>query len=265
MVRELQKRCDISRPLYGERALEASSSSCSYTTGTGGRTRKPVGIVLRQAMARGAQHLDASEATNRCRSPYVESIRCIPHFLIQPPSLNVSTTRPKRRGPASALKSRARHAESTEHSQPTLVNSRSNRYVQSLRARTALAACRSERSSTHGNTHTGAKRHGTSAGCPVGENRSFLRPPAIACTHSLSERRLWRFERFLLGRDQWDRDATASASFSFSPGLFLSSPQSFPSSRNPSAFANGITFGPRVAQRVEESADLWPVTKREGS
>src|ERR1043165_7478330 len=62
--------------------------------------------------------------------------------------------------------SRTRNSERTEKSKPGSVSSSPRAYFQSIRARTASAAWRSESPSVNCITVTSAKRHGLSAGRP---------------------------------------------------------------------------------------------------
>jgi hypothetical protein len=62
---------------------------------------------------------------------------------------------------------RARNSQSTEKSKPGSASSSPNRYFQSMRARTASAAWRSERLSRNWRMVTSVRRHGGNAGWPL--------------------------------------------------------------------------------------------------
>src|SRR5258708_16466544 len=64
----------------------------------------------------------------------------------------------------------AKLAIRTEASKPGSESSKPRAYFQSIRPRTASAACRSVSPSTYCSTKTMAKRHGAAAGCPREEN-----------------------------------------------------------------------------------------------
>ena len=105
-------------------------------------------------------------------STWVESVRCRPRALSSPRLLQRSSNRSSSNPSAPPSSRRERNSQSTEASNPGSVSSSPSRYFQSMRARTASAAARSERSSRNCRTVIRASRQGAKAGCPLRGYRS---------------------------------------------------------------------------------------------
>src|SRR3954471_5362740 len=99
-------------------------------------------------------------------STWVLSVRWRPRALSRPRSRNCASIASSR--PCSSLPAirRARNSHRTEKSNPGSVSSRPSAYFQSIRPRTASAACRSLSPSVNCSTVTRARRHGECAGWP---------------------------------------------------------------------------------------------------
>ena len=104
--------------------------------------------------------------SRRAPSTWVESVRCRPRAFRYPRSLHAVRNASSRRSSPEPWMRRARNSQSTEKWKPGSVNSRPRAYIQSMRARTASAAWRSESPSANCMTVTSARRQGASAGRP---------------------------------------------------------------------------------------------------
>ena len=105
-------------------------------------------------------------------STCVASVRCRPRALSSPRARHASSSLCSRRSSAPPMSRRARNSHSTEWSKPGSSSSRLSRYFQSIRARTASAACRSGMFSRNCKMVTNARRHGGRPGWPRLGNRS---------------------------------------------------------------------------------------------
>ena len=83
---------------------------------------------------------------------WVESVRCLPPAFSQPRSLQTSRSRSSNSVSCWLSTKRARNSDKTEKSKPAFVSSKPKAYFQSMRSRTALAACRSVRPSAYWST-----------------------------------------------------------------------------------------------------------------
>ncbi len=97
---------------------------------------------------------------------WVESVRWFPRALIHPRARNGSSRRSNRRRSAPAGSLRLRNSESTEKSQPASVSSRLHAYFQSIRIRTASAACLSLNPWAYGRMVTNTRREASQSLLP---------------------------------------------------------------------------------------------------
>src|SRR5436305_3318565 len=122
-------------------------------------------------------------------STWVESVRCRPravsHFL----SRHFSNSSGRIFSSAEPATKRERNSLSTVLSNPESVSSRPSRYFQSIRLRTASAACRSERFSAYCSRLTSISRQGASAGCPREGNKEAKSPSENKVPSSSRRRR----------------------------------------------------------------------------
>jgi len=104
-------------------------------------------------------------------STCVESVRCFPRSFNHPCFCATLRTGCKICGSISPSNRRARNSHRTEASKPGSVSSKLSIYFQSIRPRTASAACRSESPSANCIKLMSSNRQGASAGCPQFGNK----------------------------------------------------------------------------------------------
>ncbi len=96
----------------------------------------------------------------------VESVRCRPRPFNRPRTSKIWSCRFSSSYSSPASTKRPRNSLNTEASNPASSSLNPNVYFQSIRTRTASAACRSDNPSTNCRMHTIANCHGLIPGCP---------------------------------------------------------------------------------------------------
>jgi hypothetical protein len=124
--------------------------------------------AARSVSATNSSRLSTRMAARTC----VESVRGCPRALRDPKARHRSRSLSNKRTSVLPASRRSRNSLSTEKSQPGSLNSRPRRYFQSIRARTASAAWRSDNCSRNCRMVIRARRHGGRLGWPPMGNRA---------------------------------------------------------------------------------------------